>query len=212
MYRVNISIDDISPHPRSSVKVLDQCYYLIDKFPGIKFTIFVPMAYKLINEESYRVDEYPEFCEIIKSLPEDKFEIGWHGYYHDRWNEKNKARDREFRELTYEETGEVFSRMYEVAKKAGIIHKFKSLFRPPAFKISQEAIRYCNENEIELADHTTINVNPPHKPLELFGRTEMLYHACEWDKNYMNDKLTKSLESFLRENIENIDFVFKYRG
>jgi hypothetical protein len=99
-----------------------------------------------------------------------------------------------------------------VAEKAGIIHKFKPLFRPPAFKISKEAIRYCKENDIELADHTTINVNPPHKPLSLFDETEILYHACEWDKNYMNEKLTKSLESFLSDKVDDIEFIFKYRG
>ena len=44
-YNLNISIDDVSPHPLSSTKVLEQCYYLIEKFEDIKFTLFIPLAY-----------------------------------------------------------------------------------------------------------------------------------------------------------------------
>jgi hypothetical protein len=42
MYKVNISIDDISPHPQSSTKVLDRCFELINVFPEIKFSLFIP--------------------------------------------------------------------------------------------------------------------------------------------------------------------------
>ena len=42
---VNISIDDVSPHPRSSIKVLDRCHELISDYPDIKFTLFVPISY-----------------------------------------------------------------------------------------------------------------------------------------------------------------------
>lgn len=45
MIKINISIDDVSPHPRSSKKVLEQCERLIKKFPNIKFTLFIPIAY-----------------------------------------------------------------------------------------------------------------------------------------------------------------------
>ena len=45
--RVNISIDDISPHPQSSAKVLHRCFDLIKIFEDIKFTIFVPLYHTL---------------------------------------------------------------------------------------------------------------------------------------------------------------------
>ena len=44
-YKVNISIDDVSPHPRASINVLERCYELIEVFPDIKFSLFVPIAY-----------------------------------------------------------------------------------------------------------------------------------------------------------------------
>ena len=34
-YGVNISIDDVSPHPKSSTKVLDRCFELIEQFPEL---------------------------------------------------------------------------------------------------------------------------------------------------------------------------------
>ena len=44
-HKVNISIDDVSPHPRSSANVLERCFEMISVFPDIKFTLFVPTSY-----------------------------------------------------------------------------------------------------------------------------------------------------------------------
>ena len=85
---VNISIDDVSPHPLSSTKVLNQCYELIKTFPEIKFTLFIPVAYwrtmKAIaaSPAPFYISEHPKFCEEIKSLPKENFEIAYHGYHH----------------------------------------------------------------------------------------------------------------------------------
>ena len=70
MYRVNISIDDITPHPHSSLRVLDRCFELIDIFPDIKFTLFVPIAYyrtipnppQSICEDPMYIDLFPKFA------------------------------------------------------------------------------------------------------------------------------------------------------
>ena len=68
-YKVNISIDDVSPHPSAGVGVLDRCYELIDIFPNIKFTLFIPMCYTRKNQQSYPISDYSDFCDIIKNLP-----------------------------------------------------------------------------------------------------------------------------------------------
>ena len=68
---INISIDDISPHPRSSLKILKQCYELIKIFPDIKFSLFLPMAYwrtKKKGTESempYTISDDYNFCQEI---------------------------------------------------------------------------------------------------------------------------------------------------
>ena len=72
--KVNISIDDVCPHPHSSIDVLDRCHELIDKFPAIKFTLFIPMCYTRKNSESYPISKYPDLCEAIKNFS-SKFRI-----------------------------------------------------------------------------------------------------------------------------------------
>ena len=80
-YKINISIDDISPHPRSSTEVLNRCHELIDIFPNIKFSLFIPMAYwrtarpGTTTEKPLIVSAYTEFCEILKNLPKETYYI-----------------------------------------------------------------------------------------------------------------------------------------
>ena len=50
------------------------------------------------------------------------------------------------------------------------------------------------------------NCNPPFDPLVLHGKTEIVYHACEWDKNYLDEKETKELSEFLKN--DDIEFCF----
>ena len=49
---------------------------------------------------------------------------------------------------------------------------------------------------------------PPFKPLELLSKTEIVYHACEWDKNYLSAYQVAQLVSFLEKDIDEIKFVF----
>ena len=84
---VNISIDDVSPHPLSSVKVLERCYELIEEYEQIKFTLFVPMAYwRTIGNTATKgplfINHFSDFCETLKQLPSENFELGYHGYHH----------------------------------------------------------------------------------------------------------------------------------
>ena len=44
--RLNISIDDVSPHPNSGIdKLLPRFKRIIERYPDVKFTLFVPTAY-----------------------------------------------------------------------------------------------------------------------------------------------------------------------
>ena len=84
---LNISIDDVSPHPLSSVSVLERCFEIIDKFPTIKFTLFVPAAYwrtigATSTEEPLWINRYPDFCSVLRQLPSKNFELGYHGLLH----------------------------------------------------------------------------------------------------------------------------------
>ena len=224
--KINISIDDVSPHPRSSVSVLERCFELMTVFPDIKFTLFVPVSYwrtvgDTATKAPLQIDIFPEFCEFLKILPKNNFEIGFHGYYHGIPGITNND---EFKDLNYDQSKKLFEEMYKVTEAAGLSEIFKPIFRPPAWKMSPDALRAAKDSGIEIFALTGddiyqgydkkldnviyYNVNPPLKPLYLFEKTEIVYHACEWDQNYLNVEHKEKLESFLEDSVDNIEFCF----
>ena len=80
-YKLNISIDDVSPHPRSSTIVLKQCERIIKKYPEAKFSIFIPLAHwrtrrpEVATKSPFIISDYPDFCETLRNLPKDNYEI-----------------------------------------------------------------------------------------------------------------------------------------
>ena len=234
MHKVNISIDDVSPHPYASIKVIEQCTNLIDNFPDIKFSLFIPMAYwqtmprpqlPTSTKEPLIIDQYPDFCNFLHSLPENNFEICYHGYYHGIPYSSNND---EFQYLNFDEAIEKFNLMFDTAHRAGLYEKFKKIFRPPAWRMSPSAIKAAEKVGIEILalspdEYATntyegendnfknvvyYNVNPPFKELTLFDKTEMVYHACEWDKNYLSATMAEELQEFIISNNDKLDFCF----
>ena len=51
------------------------------------------------------------------------------------------------------------------------------------------------------------NSCPPFKKLEIFPKTEIVYHACEWDKNYLSVEAKNDLVDFLNSST-NYSFCF----
>lgn len=226
-YKINISIDDVSPHPQAGIGVLNRCHELIEEFPEIKFTLFVPICYSRLNEPQYPIGNFPEFCETLKKLPTKNFEIGYHGYHH---GIIGKNSNDEFRYLNYNDAVDKFKLIIDEVDKSGMNEVFKPIFRPPAWRMTPEAIRAAKDVGVEVLalspdkyDDGSLdygsedkkfknviyyNVCPPFKPLQLFEKTEMVYHACEWDKNYLSKTLTSDLKHFLLKNKEKINFSF----
>ena len=64
---------------------------------------------------------------------------------------------------------------------------------------------YCGQDEV-FANVNYYNVNPPFKPLESLEKTNIVYHACEWDKNYLNLRKTVELIKFIQN--EEFEFCF----
>ena len=228
--KVNISIDDVSPHPLSSIKVLDRCFEMIQIFPAIKFTLFVPIAYwrtvrpGIATKSPLILDLFPDFCNVIKNLPKNNFEICYHGLFH---GIPGKSDNDEFQFITKQEALDKFKLMFEIVDKAGLSETFKPIFRPPAWRMSPCAIEAAKEVGIKLlalspkdyakqtycrADETFdkvvyYNCAPPFEMLAKYDMNEIVYHACEWDKNYLSLELTKDLISWLKQN-DDISFVF----
>ena len=230
-YKVNISIDDVSPHPRSSIKVLEQCYDLIEVFPDIKFSLFVPVAYWrtqkpiTITRSPLILDQHPGFCEYIKNLPKENFEIGYHGYYH---GIPGKNDNNEFLHLDYEQAKKRIAQMYEVVEKSGLGGTFKSMFRPPAWRMCPAAFDAFKDMNMELLAISDIdyaletyqgkdkeygkvtysNVFPPFRELKMHEKTGIVYHACEWDRNYLSKQYVSELVDFLTPMKDEVEFCF----
>jgi hypothetical protein len=230
-YKVNISIDDVSPHPRASINVLERCYELIEVFPDIKFSLFVPIAYWrtqkpiTITKSPLILDQHPGFCEYIKHLPKENFEIGYHGYYH---GIPGKNDNNEFLHMDYVQAKERIRAMYEVVERAGLKDTFKPMFRPPAWRMCPDAFDACRDMGIDLLAISDIdyaletyqgkdkeyenvtysNVFPPFRELEMHEKTGIVYHACEWDRNYLSKEHTTSLIDFLKPLEDEIEFCF----
>ena len=229
--KVNVSIDDVTPHPKSSVKVLEQCFKIIETFPDIKFTLFIPTGYwrttrrDIATPEPLLIYRFPKFCEIISSLPQKNFEVGFHGHYH---GIPGRSDNDELAHLGYSEAIQVLSMMVSEVNAAGLKDVFKKIIRPPAWRMSPDAIKaardtgfhilalspddYCLKvyggEENKKNDVVYYNAAPPIKELKLFEKSEIVYHACEWDRNYFSENARKSLEEVLAKNLEKIEFCF----
>ena len=224
MHNINISIDDVSPHPLSSTKVIKQCNKIIEKYPEVKFTLFVPVAYwrtmraNVATPQPLELSKFPSFCEELRNLPENNFEVGYHGYHHGIPNVTNND---EFHYIDYNNADYLFKLMRRIAREAGLQDKFKPIFRPPAWKMSKDAIKASKANNIKLLalspnyeyeeefEHIVYaTCGPPLFPLELTEKTEIVYHACEWDRNYLDKNKAENLKDFLLGEKDNIDFCF----
>ena len=111
--------------------------------------------------------------------------------------------------------------MYKVVHECGLQDKFKPIFRPPAWKMSKDAIAASKKNDIKILalspkfeyeedfEHIVYTTsNPPFDPLELSEKTEIVYHACEWDRNYLDDTKTSELKNLLYKHKDNVKFCF----
>ena len=107
---------------------------------------------------------------------------------------------------------------------------FKNILRPPAWRMSPESIRASADNGIEVLALSSesyhdgsldykgedkkfknvvyYNSCPPSKELKFYKKTEIVYHACEWDSNFLNKKLKDDLVDFLNSEKENVKFAF----
>ncbi|NBW06484.1 MAG: DUF2334 domain-containing protein [Caulobacteraceae bacterium] len=227
--KLNISIDDVTPHPFSSTKVLDNCAPIIEAFPDVKISLFVPVAYwrttrpGIATPHPLMIDKFPEFCNKIRSLPAETFEVCMHGFYH---GIPGKSDNDEFQYLTYQEALDKFSQISEVITNSGLTDVFKPVFRPPAWRMSPDAIRAAKDFGIRTlalspkeyakstyakSDDTFGNVvyytcNPPFDPLSHFEKNEIVYHACEWDKNYLSKDLASQLITWIDR--QRVQFCF----
>lgn len=229
---LNISIDDVTPNPASSTSCLKLCQRVIKHYPTIKFSLFISTAYwrTLPPEESmsprpYCIWEYPSFCDELKTLDPNNFELCYHGVLH---GIPNKSNNDEFRYLDYEGAMALFSTMkYHAEDRCHL--PMKQVFRPPAWRMSADAIRAARDSgftTLALSDDdyaletygdglskkkndvVFYTSAPPIKELKLSEKIEIVYHALKHDTNVLNDERTDELCDFLEKNESRFQFSF----
>lgn len=218
---INISIDDVSPHPMSSIDVLRQCDRILRSIPDAKFTLFVPAAYwrtigHTATQKQLTLSDYPSFCSSLKNLDPNTYEICYHGYNHGIPNVSNND---ELQSLSYENALVIIEKMINGIKHAGLFDEFKPILRPPAWRLSPGSFKAAYElgikvfalspdsyakasysDEDENYDVVYYNCAPPFKPLKAFANIEVVTHACVWDRNYLSNELADDLIKFILEN------------
>lgn len=226
---LNISIDDVTPHPMSSLNVVKRCERVLAEFRDAKFTFFIPTSYwrtvgLTMTKEPLSIDKFTDFCEKLRLLPSTSYEICYHGYHHGIPTISNND---ELQSINYDEALDVIARMINVANNAGLGDVFKPIIRPPAWRMSAASFDACEKlgihtfalspDEYAMKTYGDAHKNrrvvfynccPPSKPLKLFDKIEIVYHACEWDANYFSDDMCDQLLKFLRENNDSIKFSF----
>jgi len=229
--RINISIDDVSPHPLSSLKVLEKCARLLDACPGLKFSLFVPMAYwrtipgtpDTCTEKPLFLNEHPIFCDTLRRLRRDTFELGYHGFFH---GVPGRSNNDELQGLDLDAAHQVIESMITMANRSGLFDVFKPILRPPAWRMSHTCFQAAYEKGVRLftlspddyalATYGGANeyypsiyydVNPPIKSLREQVELSVVYHACEWDINYLSDERVDELIAFLSKSTWEGSFI-----
>jgi len=233
IYSLNISIDDVSPHELSSLRVVDKCLRVIAEFIDVKFTLFVPTAYwrtlgDTATGEPLNLSRHQNFCEALMALPSKNFEICYHGHHHGIPHVSNND---ELQHLNYEDASRVIEAMFNEVTHSRLIDVFKPILRPPAWRMSPGAFDACRDAGIQLLalsaddyanktysgkdrspewkDRVVYQTcNPPMRNLVFEEKTEIVYHACEWDKNYFSDERVDELLKFLHANDGKFKFCF----
>ena len=181
----------------------------------------------IINKEPLYISKYKSFCKTLLSLPKENFQYGYHGYFHSKIDRPNRSNNNEFKNLTYQETINKIDLMENEVKKSGLETRFSKIFRPPGWTISNEAVKafldkgytlHLNKN----VDYDLTNINnyenkifysdyaPPEVPLKQTkdDTIHIVYHACEWLRNFFDVDQFNSLIEFYMKEQDAINYKF----
>ena len=211
--RIQIGIDDLSPRPTQSLELWDNVEKLLGR--GLKVDLFVTFAMKRSGDGPYVLTDYPEFVENLRSvskLPEVSLNV--HGYKHS-WGSNNND---EFLYAPKDVLAERLENIDNIIKEVDL--PFAKVFRPPAWKISQDGVDlllkhgYTHLSLFGGAVHKNLyegvygklnlngikvhycNCAPPHDPL-LDGNIAVTYHFATFLSNAISRENVDQLLSHI---------------
>lgn len=223
--RLNISIDDLSPHPNIGFGALNCLQEIVNGY-NIKVSLFIPTSVQRFGareKKHYMLEDFPEFVDRIKALPEKYFEVCYHGHKHGQ--KRKKSNNDEFRYLRYDEAIDILSRSKEIFDNVGI--KVRPVLRPPGFWISKAAIKACAEFGIKVLalhdakrymrsygkaakryKHTVLPGAQPTKGDSI----EIFYHAGSDQPDYFNKKQGIRLRKIIKRQRWSYIFMEEFFG
>lgn len=207
---INISIDDVCPHPKMGLKSVDLINKLIEKYPNIKCSLFVPtcMTRYKYREKSYYLPDYPDFVNDLKSLPPENFEICYHGHFHG--NANTNSNNDEFRYTNKMDAFSILQKSQKCFNDLGL--RVSPVFRPPGFWLSKDSFSACKEFGIKVlalnskkhcmscyggAEKSFGNVIYIGKQMDRPKFIELLFHAGRDQKDFLGNKMFKELKNKL---------------
>jgi len=221
--KINVSIDDVSPHKKIGLDAVHRILNVIDKFSGLKVSLFIPTAirrYASGDKKSYCLEDYPKFVDQLKALPPANFEICYHGHKHG--NKSHRKNNDEFRYLKRRDALDILNRSRQIFDHVGL--KARKVFRPPGFWLSKDSFGACSDFGIKVLAlhrakryrkcykgcHETYNhvVYVSKQKPDFPNEFEMLYHAGRDQKDCFNKRKSRELIEILNKKKEKISFIF----
>ena len=204
MNKFNLSLDDMSPHPRAGLNFesIKWCDKIIEKYSSFKVNLFVPAAYCRLGEKPCYLSEYPEWIKIANNLSAN-YRINLHGFNHRRTDKRFPASNNdEFQYLNEKETNTLIKKIEDEFSKAGL--KYHKTFRPPGWKISKVASETLVKRGYRVAGKAEVNWDllaaPPSGNVIAYG------HTSNWTTNYLNEERYNTIMNFL--NDKEFEFCF----
>jgi hypothetical protein len=212
----------MSPHPRAGLdfESIRWCDKIIEKYPDIKINLFVPAAYARLGEEPVVLSLCRDWLDKVGRLPARNYRINYHGFNHRRISkEYGNSNNDEWQYLTRSQTKSLFNKMIEMLAWSRL--PVFDTFRPPGWKISQEAAQFLTEKGFLIAGSEEYYSKLKDKirglkwisynwdmtgPCEVKGNIVAVGHTSDWTNNYMNEERYNLVVDLL--DGEEFDFRF----
>lgn len=223
MSKLNLSLDDWSPHPRAGLnfECVKWCDKIIEQYPDFKVNLFTTAAYCRLHEQPNFLSNNKDWVDRVKALPKN-YRINLHGYHHRRTDPRFPVSNNdEFQFLDEANTDFVLDKIEEEFRKVGLSHT--RTFRPPGWKLSFPAARALTargykiagdkthyemfKNSIPKLNWISYNWDTTKKCKITEGDVVAFAHTSDWTKNYMNEERYNLIIELLKTRTFEFKFI-----
>lgn len=126
----NLNLDDLLPR----LTDFSLLYRLVDAFPAIKVTVFVPISSRDWGDGENDIMKHPAWCRKVAELPRENFELSCHGWCHHLEDKMP-----EFKHLSHADATALLIRCEWAFSQMEL--PYVRGFRPPCWEMSSDTVR-----------------------------------------------------------------------